>query len=229
MGSRVPWVWYRWPRKQIIPKSSGLKLVITPASVGENLGAIVPWSWLGVPQRAAARLLGGRRGEAALPDGPLTWSEREATSQCHWQPSRPSSQQSMWPRSPCLPGLLSGGPQGTQTAPGQKPPCCPLPWVQTRRKRGRAAGAAGPGAGPRPACVRVGEEARGLEPGAGLEQRAGGRAMRAFALSESPPRVTQRQARQEQPALTRPGCCPQPGAGVAGPIQRLLEAERTAD
>lgn len=73
MGSRVPWVWYRWPRKQIIPKSSRLKLVITPASVGENLGAIVPWSWLGVPQRAAARLLGGRRGEAALPDGPLTW------------------------------------------------------------------------------------------------------------------------------------------------------------
>lgn len=160
---------------------------------------------------------------------PSPGREQEASSQCHWQPSRPSSQQSMWPCSPCLPGLLSGGPLGTQTAPGQKPPWCPLPWVQTRRKQGRAAGAAGPGAGPRRACARVGEEARGLEPGAGLEQRAGGRAVRAFALSESPPRVTQRQARQEQPALTRPGCCPQPGAGVAGSIQRLLEAERTAD
>lgn len=70
MGSRVPWVWYRWPRKQIIPKSSRLKLVITPASVGENLGAIVPWSWLGGPPEGCSQAAGREAGRGRPPGRP---------------------------------------------------------------------------------------------------------------------------------------------------------------
>lgn len=105
---------------------------MTLASVGENWGARVPWSWLGVPQEAAAKQL--RTPSQVVPSPGRSRSLRVSLASSPGDPGHPGS------------------------APGQKPPCPPLPWVQPGRKRG---GAAGPGAGPCPACVRVGEEAGG--------------------------------------------------------------------